>query len=357
MHKGYFVVDADGHVVPDEWVDWSAYMPQAAAAELEPIARAQHVRFEQRAGLQNAAQRPKTLGPYDNPAGWDPAARLRDLDTDGIDVAVLFPHVVANGITETGHAAEVCRGYNTWLTEYCAANPRRLKGVATLPLGDIPASVTELNRALAQDCFVGLLATEHYAGKSLADPYFTPLWAAAADLQAPVMVHLGAAVWDFLRRLHYPLIQERAIGNPLNAIIGVMDVLCSGLLDRHPGLRFAFLEGNLGWLPWWLDRLDARYQKMGTGTAALRLLPSAYFQEGHIFIAGDADERHLAYALAAGGEDAALFHTDYPHWDAVFPGSVEAVLGHTGLTDRQLRKFLGGNAARLFGARLQQEAS
>src|SRR5207237_5240685 len=102
--------------------------------------------------------------------GWDPQARLRDMDSEGIDLAVLFPSV-AFYLPETSDpalTAALCRAYNDWLADYCRAAPSRLFGVAMLPLADIDASIHELERANEKLGFSGaLLRTNTYTGRRI----------------------------------------------------------------------------------------------------------------------------------------------------------------------------------------------
>ena len=83
------------------------------------------------------------------PGGFDPRLRLRDMDGEGIDLAVLYPSLGLNfwSITDTRKAASLARAYNDWLAEYCAADPARLFGAAMVPWQSIDASVAELRRA------------------------------------------------------------------------------------------------------------------------------------------------------------------------------------------------------------------
>src|SRR5262249_60592425 len=70
------------------------------------------------------------------PGAFDPAHRLRDMDLEGIDAAMIFPSLVgALGGVRDGHlAAAMARAYNRWILDYCATDPRRLLQVAAVPL-------------------------------------------------------------------------------------------------------------------------------------------------------------------------------------------------------------------------------
>ncbi len=76
------------------------------------------------------------------PGGSDPVARLRDMDSEGIDQAVLYPTIgLYFSLVEDPAAAVALAGaYNDWLAGYCAADPRRLFGAAMLPLQDPAAA-------------------------------------------------------------------------------------------------------------------------------------------------------------------------------------------------------------------------
>src|SRR2546426_9758446 len=121
-----------------------------------------------------------TLGPdYDVAAanfragGWDPQARLHDMDSEGIDVAVLFPSV-AFYVPETSDPAlmaALCRAYNDWLADYCRVAPARLVGGAMLPLADVHASLRELGRATEKLGFPGAFVRPNpYAGRPTPPP-------------------------------------------------------------------------------------------------------------------------------------------------------------------------------------------
>src|SRR5438552_16733769 len=154
------VVDADGHVTEPMslWTDYvePAYRERAPRPVLDERGRPCML-LDGRLVMRHAML--LTLGPdYDVAAakfragGWDPQARLRDMDSEGIDLAVLFPSV-AFYLPETSDAAltaALCRPYNDWLADYCRAAPSRLFRVAVLPPAALAASLRELAAALGE---------------------------------------------------------------------------------------------------------------------------------------------------------------------------------------------------------------
>jgi predicted TIM-barrel fold metal-dependent hydrolase len=113
----------------------------------------------------------------------DPKLRLADMDSEKIDIAVLFGAGLAGTIPaldDAGLAIELARARNTWLAqEYCAENSRRIKGTAALAQQDIDASVEELRRSVKELGFVGASLLPNVKGRHLGDAYYFPLYAEA----------------------------------------------------------------------------------------------------------------------------------------------------------------------------------
>src|SRR5947207_7549293 len=193
------VVDADGHVTEPMslWTDYvePAYRERAPRPVLDERGRPCML-LDGRLVMRHAML--LTLGPdYDVAAakfqagGWDPQARLRDMDSEGIDLAVLFPSV-AFYLPETSDPAlmaALCRAYNDWLADYCRAAPSRLVGVAMLPLADVDASIRELERATEKLGFRGAFVRPNpYAGRPIHHPAYARSWERAAALRVPTPV-------------------------------------------------------------------------------------------------------------------------------------------------------------------------
>ena len=127
-----------------------------------------------------------------------------------------------------------------------------------------------------------------------------------------------------------------------------MDVIMGGVMERFPQLRFAFLEGQCGWLPFWLDRMDEHYEwrePYGEMTH-LSMPPSEYFRRQG-FCAVECDEDFVAHVVAAFGDDNLVTTTDYPHGDSKYPKAMDHFLALP-LGDRSKRKILWDNALRLY---------
>tara|TARA_B100000949_G_scaffold172027_1_gene152488 strand:- start:1773 stop:2243 length:471 start_codon:yes stop_codon:yes gene_type:complete len=126
-------------------------------------------------------------------------------------------------------------------------------------------------------------------------------------------------------------------------------ITTGGVLKRFPGLRVGFLEGNCGWLPWWLDRLDDQWEKYGGGEAIqLDALPSDYFKR-QCFIGTDVDEALLRVVIDEIGDENIVMSTDYPHADGPYPNGTQIFLELPGVSLESKRKILWKNCLSLYG--------
>ncbi len=355
----YPVIDVDGHVEPGMAVDWKRYMPGPYGETFAEYAVRKHM------SIVNTFRTPKGLwdpkgivGTADAPhysvsstrrGAWDSTARLADMDAEGIDVAVLFGSSIGfRTDTVPAPIVEGCRGYNNWLHDYCRADPKRLKGVAQLPLHDMEPAVQELRRTVRDLGFAGPALPCNFQNRGLDDPYFDPIYAEAERLDVPVLVHISPYVSETIgRQLKYAFVREHTLRNPLAQMLSTMEVLFGGVLERFSKVRIAFLEGCAGWLPFWLWRLDEEYEKQPHEMPLLTKKPSDYWRDGRLFISCEADESTLADTVSAMGDRVVVFSSDYPHWDCLYPRSVQALRGQKGLSEAQQRNILCDNAVRL----------
>ncbi len=270
------------------------------------------------------------------PGGSDPVARLADMDSEGIDQAVLYPSIGLYfwALTDTGAAARLATAYNDWLSGYCAADRRRLFGAAMLPMQDPDAAAGELRRAVGELGFKSAFVRPNPCmGRSLSDQAYEPVWEAAEELQVPVGIHEGSSVIVPTLgsdRPFNPLVLH-ATSHPFEEMLSCAQLMAFGTLDRHPGLRFVFLESGGGWVPFWLERLDEQSETFGGFCPDMVLRPSQYFAR-QCAVSFEVDEATLPVLLPFVGTEAVVWGSDYPHHDATFPGAVTCSPSHLGAT-------------------------
>lgn len=292
--------------------------------------------------------------------GYDAQCALEAMDTEGIDLAVMFRtrahQLVSIDDLEPDYATALCRAFNDWLTDYCRADPARLKPAAIVSLHDPELAAEEARRAVEQKGHVAIvLLPMPVKGRYLNAPECDVLWATAQRLKVPVAFHgtSGGASRDYVsnRFVVHPNFRtlNHAVSFPLELMLALASMTAGGVLERFPGLRVAFLEGNCGWLPWWLHRLDDQWKKYGGGEAVrLNALPSEYFQR-QCFIGTDVDEELLAIVIDELGDDNIVVSTDYPHDDSAYPHAIETFLRLDRVGQGSKRKILWDNCARLYG--------
>jgi predicted TIM-barrel fold metal-dependent hydrolase len=228
----------------------------------------------------------------------------------------------------------------------------RLIGVALLPLVDVPAAVRELERATTRLGFRGAFCRPNPSGgRPLHDAAFEPLWECAASLGVPVTVHEGLSDWAPTLgrdRFENPAMLH-VLSHPFEQMAACAGLILSGVLERHPTLRVAFLESGAAWLPYWLHRLDEHCETWGHLLPAVRMKPSDYFRRQCV-VSTEPGEAAVDAVVAHVGEDNVVWASDYPHPDATFPGAVTKTLAAVAtLGDAARRKILAANAARFYG--------
>ena len=291
---------------------------------------------------------------------YDAPSTLQAMDAEGIDIAVVyrtFAHMVVSiDDLEPAYATAYCAAFNDWLADYCRANPQRLKPSAIVSLHDPELAAAEARRAVEEQGHVGVvLLPMPINGRYCHAAECDVLWRELTRLNVPLAFHgtSGGASKDYVsnRFRGHPNFrtQNHASAFPLELMLAMSAMTVGGVLERFPDLRVAFLEGNCGWLPWWLHRLDDQWKKYGGGEALkLSALPSEYFQR-QCFIGTDVDEELLSVVIDEIGDDNIVMSVDYPHADGPFPNGVKTFLDLPKVSMESKRKIMWDNCRRLYG--------
>jgi predicted TIM-barrel fold metal-dependent hydrolase len=305
------------------------------------------------------------------PGTGGPEQRIAEQDLDGTDAEVLFSTLIATMLTRMTDSDLVCetvRAYNTWLSDYCSHEAERLLGVGLIPFTGISDALNELEHISTLPAVRGAHLLKFPAGGEWATDDDEPFWERAADLNVPLICHHNFG-GETGKRSH-PLggLAEKAIdiaGSadvahfiwllgadlplPTLPIVTIGQIITLGVLDRHPGLRFHFAETGVGWLAYWLEQMDDRYDRHRHWAGIeLKMYPSEYvtqhftfsFQEDHAGVA----VRNLI------GVDNICWASDFPHAVSDWPYSRETrARQFSGLTDYERRKIQALNILRQIG--------
>jgi len=220
-----------------------------------------------------------------------------------------------------------------------------------IPVQDPSGAVAEMRRAAGELGFTaGFVRPNPCLGRSLCDPAYEPIWAAAEKLDMTIGIHEGSSVIvETLGsdRPFNPLVLH-AVSHSFEEMLAFAQLVAFGVLERHPALRFVFLESGGGWVPFWLERLDEQAETFSGFCPEMALEPSEYFAR-QCYVSYEVDEATLPALLPFIGADRVVWGSDYPHHDATFPGAVDALRKTIApLSVAERAKVLGSNAARLY---------
>jgi len=269
-------------------------------------------------------------------------AHLAFLDAQGIDAAVFGPLMdVAGYSLAPAPAARWSRAQNEALAESLAAAGGRHAGLATVPLQDPALAAEELRFAVGSLGLRGAMIDPNALGRPLGDTAFDPLWKAAADLGAPVILHpfLLEAVERFGR--HY---LHNLVGYPLETTLAAASLIFGGVLDRFPALEVVLVHGG-GFLPYHVGRFDRGHATRPEARADGAALPSGYLRRFHYDSLVQFPPA-LAYLVSVVGEDRVLLGSDHPFW--LGDPEPTRLVRAAGLSETAQTAILGGNASRLF---------
>ncbi|MDH3679652.1 MAG: amidohydrolase [Acidimicrobiia bacterium] len=299
----------------------------------------------------------------DIPASQDRTLRLRLMDTQGVEAALLFPTLAVGIEHELRHDAPALfanlRSFNRWLEEdWTYGHNGRTIGVPLLSLLDINLAVVELDRVLDAGAKAIYLKAGPIPGRSPADPSHDPFWARCEEAAVPVLFHLGnpgltefySALWGerpnppshrlspFQRLTSFT---ERTITDTLAALI------FHNLFGRFPNLSVASIEHGGDWVPSLLRKMDRAVKMTGPkdwlfGPIADR--PSEVFRR-HIKVNPFPEEKVQPLAAAIGIENV-LGGSDWPHPEGT-ASPADLVQLMPDLSDTELRAVLRDNTASL----------
>lgn len=288
-------------------------------------------------------------------AGFDPASHIASVRRAGFGRTFIYPTIglwlFAIDTMEADLAGALVRAYNDWLFDFCGHDRAFLNGVGAVSQHDPVDMVAELRRVAGFGWKAVYVRPNPVKGRSLGHPDFEPFWTECERLGIAVSVHEGtharvptAGADRFRTRFG-----KHACSHPLEQMIALLSLVEGGVLERHPGLRVAFLEAGAGWVPYWLFRLDEEHASLGWEVKKnVRLAPSEYFRR-QCFVGCEPGEPYLARIVDFIGEDNLLFGSDYPHIDHTPAALADLFRTQSGAGERQMEKLLCDNPRRYYG--------
>jgi uncharacterized protein len=292
-----------------------------------------------------------------DPGASDPSRRIELMDEQGVAVSVLFPTMTLglDDIPDADFRAADARAYNSWIADFCRHDPIRLRHAAVLPLVDVQWALAEIERAVDDGATAVMLSPIPTPdGHDLGSPDFDPVWSALVDAQLAAVVHASNPASPALGMRH--LWRNRGqwqMGVPFQLQIAAMYVIDGRVLERHSDLRVGFFEGDVGWLPHWLGRLDETYHKMALVAPPPARGAVEQFR-AQCVISGESADLGFGATVDLVGAERVLWASDWPHQDGAWPDPILLLRDRDDLTAAQKRACFVDGAVQFFGIDLDE---
>jgi predicted TIM-barrel fold metal-dependent hydrolase len=391
-----WLISVDDHVLepPNLWTDRIASKDRDRAPHLEHEGSSEFWVYDGKrlptTGLSAVAGKAKEeFSPEPvtyaqmRPGCYDAKARVEDMNQGGVLASLCFPSVTRfcgqlfYEAQDHDFALTCLRAYNDWMIDdWCATAPGRFIPLVLIPLWDPQLAVKELERTSARGAHA-FAFSENPAPLGLptihdVNGYWEPVMAAAAELEMVVCMHVGSSSTIPKISPDAPFMANLTWGATRTSG-ALLSWLFSGMFIRHPNLKIALSEGEIGWMPYFLERAEQVFDKQRHWVKkGVQFHPFRPREEGgntsrHDYAEVDVDtidlraqfrehvfgcfieDRHGIASIDEIGEDNIMCETDYPHSDSTWPDCIQVVqdqIRH--LAPEVQYKILRGNAERLF---------
>ena len=271
---------------------------------------------------------------------YSPARKLADMDANGVDMSVISVNIPTPDMLDPELALAGARICNEAIAELCHQHPGRFIGIASLPLNDPPAAISELERAAHELDLRGVFLPSHINGLPVDDERFEPVYARAAALGLPLVLHPTVPTWGAAIREHSMI---PMLGFMVDTSIAMLRLILSGIMERQPALTVLHPHCG-GVLPYVMGRVVEQTEVKRRGRDHIKQSPRETYRRVYFDLVSP-DELAVDFAYRFAGADKLLFGSDHP-WV-----SIDAIMRRVrtlDCTEAEMAQILGGNARRLF---------
>jgi predicted TIM-barrel fold metal-dependent hydrolase len=360
--RPYTLIDADAHInePPNLWLDRlpQKFMDRAPRMEhleqgdgwiLDGVEGAINFGLNAAAGLPVAEHNPWVRWDDIRPGGYDPKARLDEMDADRIDAAVLYPtprlsHYLFGTQDPEFHLALV-QAYNDWLLEFVSENPSRLGAIFLVPNRGLDMAAAEIERVAGQPGVKGALVGCYPHGDLDINEDDDRIWSQLVDAGLPVHVHVS-----MVNSLPTSQAGTKLPGDVrfYDAPQRLLQFIWSGVFDRLPDLQLVIAEVDCGWIPFFKEQVDDRFWRLRLGEKTGVKHPPSYYMQHHISYTYISDHFGIRNRHDI-GVDRIMWSSDFPHVPANWPESWRVIeASFDGVPADEKHLILAGNAQRLY---------
>jgi len=273
--------------------------------------------------------------------GHDIERRFKDMDAAEVDMHLLS---VAPQTWLYGQEAAVgiagATIQNDEIARLVKEHPERFSGIATLPMQAADKAADELRRAMRKLGLHGAMIGSNIGGKNLDDPSFEPLWAAAEELDAFMMIHPGNVAGADRLRSYY---LGNLIGNPLDTTIAGACLIFGGVLERHPKLNFIMSHGG-GFIPYQGGRWVHGWEVRPEPKVHVKHSPAPYLDR-FLYDTIVHAKAPLEFLISSVGANRVFLGSDYPYDMGTGECVRQVRAANISAADRDI--ILGGHAAKI----------
>jgi aminocarboxymuconate-semialdehyde decarboxylase len=264
------------------------------------------------------------------------------LEKEGVDTQIITFTTPGTHVETPERAVRFARMVNDAYAKIVKERGPRFSTLATLPLCDPAASVTELTRAMTQLKFSGAMVFSNVNGVALADKRFEPLWAEANKLGAVIHIHptdpVGVeAMTDFWLM---PL-----VGFLFDTTLAAAKLVFAGVPERYPNIKWV-LSHLGGAIPYLAERLDRGWEAFPDCRVNIQKKPSEYLRRFY-FDTVNFDPKAVRLAVDFAGAGQILAGSDYPHQIGSIPKMKES-LAALKVSEKERAQILGENARTVY---------
>jgi len=291
------------------------------------------------------------------PGCFDIHERIRDMNANGVLASMNFPSYPQfcgqyfARADDKDLALAVLRSYNDWhVDEWCGTYPGRMIPLSLPPMWSVDEMADEVRRMSKKGCHAVTFSEnpEKLGYPSFHSAHWEPFWAACSDEGTVICLHIGSSSQVVVTSIEAP-IDTLITLQPINIVQAAADLLWSPVLRKFPEITFALSEGGIGWIPYFLERVDNvyRHHRAWTHQDFGDKLPSEVFLD-RILTCFIED----AFGLESREKlnlDMITWECDFPHSDSTWPESPEILANHLqGLPDEDVVRITHRNAMRVF---------